>query len=94
MSLFSLRGGCGAGPLLAVAGRRCWRHFCLIQEGSLQAVDADMPMMMAMGGQLQMLGRVLNVAKPPPKYYKAIFVVGLANAVIAGLIMSMLVRCF
>ena len=79
MSLFSLPGA-AAVPLalswLSPAGG-VGATSALIQEGSLQAVDAAilLPMMMAMGGQLQRLGRGLNVAKPPPKYYKAIFIV-------------------
>lgn len=66
----------------------------MIQDGTLNASHSAilLPMIMAIGSQLQMLGRVLNVTQPPKKYYKIVFIIGFINTIVAGLIMSYLIK--
>ena len=66
----------------------------LIQEGTLNGLHAVIlvPMIMAIGGQIQMMSRILAVAKTPQKYYPLIFGIGILNTAFAGLLMRLLVR--
>lgn len=52
------------------------------------------PMGMMIGGQLQMLGRILGPAKTPTKYYPAIFIIAFANCFFVGFLMNLLIKIF
>lgn len=49
------------------------------------------PMMRCIGGQIQLMGRILAVAQTPTKYYPVICTIGFLNAIFAGLVMRILV---
>lgn len=51
-----------------------------------------LPMCFMIGGQLQMLGRILAPAKTPTKYYPAMFIIGFISCVFVGLLMNLIVN--
>lgn len=65
----------------------------MIQAGALTGYHAVIliPMIMCIGGQIQMMSRILAVAQTPTKYYPVIFGIGVLNTIFAGLVMRILV---
>lgn len=66
----------------------------MVQQGTLEPRHAVilLPMILCIGSQFQMFGRVLNVACPPRRYYKVCFVIGFINSILSGLLMSFLLK--
>lgn len=49
-----------------------------------------LPMCFMIGGQLQMLGRILAPAKVPSKYFPALFISGFIGAIFVGFLMNII----
>ncbi|MDO5690335.1 MAG: hypothetical protein Q4G61_08815 [Tissierellia bacterium] len=50
------------------------------------------PMILLIGSQLQMMGRVLAVVDAPRKYYPHFFIINWINAIVIGLLMRLIIN--
>lgn len=94
MGIFGLPGAAGAvlaTGWLSTSGA-IGSMVSMYESGILNAthIATLLAMCFMMGGQLQMLGRILGPAKVPGKYYAPLFISGWIGAIFVGILMNII----